>query len=184
MKTQYEIWSAHKIVSVKVTRPIETESFPNAKFKVASGSTCQAYEFTIADLPCLNPNHWIVIYNILLREKEKYEPVMSHLQLMLKSYIQEVGLMDVYSVVVLKKKPIVVPKEAPKDFEKLKPGKIYKEGPFVVYQSRERTGADFLKTYFYLEDKHMYNIACLEFRYDYVVYPGSQDVAMIYSQSL
>lgn len=61
----------HKIVVVKVIGPIETESFPNAKFKVAKGSACQAYEFTLADLPSLNPNDWIVLYNMLLREKEK-----------------------------------------------------------------------------------------------------------------
>lgn len=45
--------------------------------------------------------------------------------------------MDVEIVVVLRKKPSTIPKEATKDFEKLKLGKIYKEGWFVVYQSRE-----------------------------------------------
>ncbi|CAI9303077.1 unnamed protein product [Lactuca saligna] len=111
MKPRYETWSAHKIVVVKVTRPIETESFPSVKFKV--------------------------VRDVDEREKEKSEPVMSYLQLMLNSYIQEVGLMDVDIVAVLKKKPTVVPKEALKDFEKLKPGKIYDDGWFVVYQSRE-----------------------------------------------
>ncbi|CAI9282320.1 unnamed protein product [Lactuca saligna] len=53
MKPQYETWSAHKIVVVKVT---ETESFPNAKFKVARGSACQSYKISLADLPCVNSN--------------------------------------------------------------------------------------------------------------------------------
>ncbi|CAI9273082.1 unnamed protein product [Lactuca saligna] len=105
---------------------------------------------------------------MLLREMEKYEPVMSHLQLMIKSYIQEVGLMDVDITTVLKRKPTTIPKEAPKDFEKLKPGKIYKEGWFVVYQLRERIKADFRKSYFYLEDTHLYNIAYLEFILDVI----------------
>ncbi|CAH1427681.1 unnamed protein product [Lactuca virosa] len=87
MKPQFETWGASKIVVVKVTGPFETESFPNAKFKVARGSACQACEFTLADLPCLNPHDWMVIFNILLREKEKYEPVFSHLQLFISSYI-------------------------------------------------------------------------------------------------
>ncbi|CAI9303703.1 unnamed protein product [Lactuca saligna] len=104
MKPQYKTWSAHKIDAMKVTRPIETESFPNAKFKVARGSTCQAYEFTLTDMPCLNPNDSIVLYNMLMREKDKYEPVMSYLQVMIKSYIQEVGSMDVDIATVLKKK--------------------------------------------------------------------------------
>ncbi|CAI9280615.1 unnamed protein product [Lactuca saligna] len=112
---------------LKVTGPIETESFTNAKFKVARGSTCQSYKFTLVDLPCLN-NDRIILHNILLREKDKDEPVMSHLQLMINSYIQEVGSMDVDIATVLKKKPRVVPKEAPKDLEKFKLEKIYKEG--------------------------------------------------------
>ena len=39
MKSQYKTWSLSKIIGVKVTRPIETDSFPNAKFKVARGTT-------------------------------------------------------------------------------------------------------------------------------------------------
>nr|KAJ0211284.1 hypothetical protein LSAT_V11C400208210 [Lactuca sativa] len=69
MKPQFETWSASKIVAVKVTGPIGTESFPNAKFKVARGSARQTCEFTLADFRCLNPNDWMVIYNILLQEK-------------------------------------------------------------------------------------------------------------------
>ncbi|CAI9265410.1 unnamed protein product [Lactuca saligna] len=65
MKPQFETWSASKIVVVKVTGLIETESFPNAKFKVARGSARQACKFTLADLPCLT---------------------------MIKSYIPEVGI--------------------------------------------------------------------------------------------
>ena len=39
MKPQYETWSASKITAVKVTGLIETDNFPNAKLKVARGST-------------------------------------------------------------------------------------------------------------------------------------------------
>ncbi|CAI9274998.1 unnamed protein product [Lactuca saligna] len=56
MKAQHKTWSIQKIVAVKVTGPIEAESFPNVKFKVVRGSSCQAYKFTLADLPCLNPH--------------------------------------------------------------------------------------------------------------------------------
>ncbi|CAI9280706.1 unnamed protein product [Lactuca saligna] len=93
---------------------------------------------------------------------------MCHLKLMIKSYIQEVGSMDVDIATVLKKNTTAVPKEAPKDLEKLKPRKIYKEVWFVVYQSREQTGADVRKSYFYLDDKHLYNTACLEFILDLI----------------
>ncbi|CAI9290869.1 unnamed protein product [Lactuca saligna] len=69
---------------------------------------------------------------MLLREKEKYEHAMSHLQLIIKSYIQEVSLMDVNITTVLKKKPTAVPKEAPKDFENLKPGKHTRKDEFIL----------------------------------------------------
>ncbi|CAI9279831.1 unnamed protein product [Lactuca saligna] len=137
MKPQYETRCTSKITSVKVTGPIKTDNFPNVMFKVARGSVSQLYGFTLADLSCLNPYDWIVLYNMLLRDKEKYEPIMSHLKLMIMSYIQDIGEMDVDIAKVLRKKPSVVPKEAPKDFEKLKPRKIYKDGWFVMYQARE-----------------------------------------------
>ena len=61
MKPQYERWSASKITVVKVADPIETDSFPNVKFKVVKGSSSQVHEFTLAYLPCLNPYDWIVL---------------------------------------------------------------------------------------------------------------------------
>ncbi|CAI9295632.1 unnamed protein product [Lactuca saligna] len=102
MKPQYETWSAGKITAVKVTDPIEIDSFPNAKFKVVRGSASRVHEFTLADLPCLNPYDWIMLYNLLLKYgKKKYEPVIAHLKLMIVSYVQKVGKMDVKIVVVL-----------------------------------------------------------------------------------
>ena len=89
--------------------------------------------------------------------------MVSYLQLLIISYIQEVGLMDVQIATVLRQKPSVVPKEAPKDFEKLKLGKNFKEGRFVVYTSRDRPGADRRKLFFHLEDKHLFSTSCLEF---------------------
>ncbi|CAI9265059.1 unnamed protein product [Lactuca saligna] len=61
MKPWYETQSASKITAVKVTGPIETDGFPNAKLKVARGSSSQIYKFTLTDLPCLNPYKWIML---------------------------------------------------------------------------------------------------------------------------
>ncbi|CAI9288599.1 unnamed protein product [Lactuca saligna] len=163
MRPQYETWNASKITTVKVTEPIETDSFPNAKFKVVRGSANQVHEFTLADLPCLNLYDWIMLYNLLLREEQKYKSVIAHLKLMIVSYIQEVGNMDVEIVVVLRRKPFAVPKEAPKGFEKLKLGKIHKEGWHVVFQAREWNDVDLHKACFFLPDKHLYTTSCLEF---------------------
>lgn len=85
---------------------------------------------------------------------------------MLQSYIQEIDEMDVEIAMVLWKKAFVFPKEAPKDFEKLNPDKIYKEGWFVVYQSRERTEADFRTSCFFLPNKNLYTTSFLEFILD------------------
>ena len=148
---------------MKARGPIETDSYPNAKFKVVRGSSSQVHEFTLTDLPCLNPYDWIMLYNLLLRDGQKYKPIIAHLKLMLVSYVQEVDKMDVEIVVVLRRKPSVLSKEVPEDFEKLKPRKIYKEGWYVVFQLRERNDADFHKPYFFLPDKNLYTTSCPEY---------------------
>lgn len=168
MKPQYETQSASKITTVKVTCPIETDSFPNAKLKVVRGYASQVHEFTLVDLPCLNPYVWIMLYNLLVKDGQKYEPIISHLNLMIVLYVQEVGKMDVEIAVVLRRKPSVLPKEAPKGFEKLKLSKIYKEGWYVVFQARERNDADFHKACFFPPNKHLYTTSCLVYILDIV----------------
>ncbi|CAI9265411.1 unnamed protein product [Lactuca saligna] len=54
-------------------------------------------------------------------------------------------------------------RSAPKDFQKLKLGKIYKEGWFVIYTARDRPSADRRKLYFHVDDKHLFVTSCLEF---------------------
>ncbi|CAI9280710.1 unnamed protein product [Lactuca saligna] len=61
------------------------------------------------------------------REAQKYEPVILYLKLMIISYIQEMGNMDVEIATMLRRKPSAVPKEAPEGFEKLKLRKFCKE---------------------------------------------------------
>ncbi|CAI9262775.1 unnamed protein product [Lactuca saligna] len=168
MRPQYNTWSASNITTMKVIGPIETDSFPNAKFQVVKGSTSQVHEFTLADLLCINPYDWIMLYNLLLRDKKKYEHVIAHLKFMIILYIQEVGNMDVEIAVVLQRKPSDVPKEAPEGFEKLKLGKIYKESWYVVFQVSEQNDVDFHKACFFLPDKHIYTTYCLEFILDLV----------------
>ncbi|CAI9288709.1 unnamed protein product [Lactuca saligna] len=70
--------------------------------------------------------------------------------------------MDVEITAVLRKKPSAVPKEYPKDLEKIKLGKIYKEGWYMVFQSREQNDSDYHKACFFLDDKHMYSTSCIE----------------------
>lgn len=54
-KPQHQTLSSKKIIVVKVVRPIEIESFVNARFKTARGAASSVFDFTVADLPYLNP---------------------------------------------------------------------------------------------------------------------------------
>ncbi|CAI9275471.1 unnamed protein product [Lactuca saligna] len=108
MKPQYITWSVSKITVVKVTGLIETDSFTNAEFKVARDSPSQVHEFTLANFPCLNRYDWIMLYNLLLRDEQKYGFVIAHLKQMIISYIHEVGEMDIdiFSVFTSQRSPL------------------------------------------------------------------------------
>ncbi|CAI9289762.1 unnamed protein product [Lactuca saligna] len=66
------------------------------------------------------------------------------------------GKMDMEIANVLQRNPSVLPKEVSEGFEKLKLGKIYKEGLYVVLKAREGNDADFHKACFFLPKKHLY----------------------------
>lgn len=53
---QYEIWSLEKLVVVKVYAPFPVEHFTNIKFKGFRGKSRVQFDFTLADLPFMNPN--------------------------------------------------------------------------------------------------------------------------------
>lgn len=80
IRLQYEMWSSRKIIAVKVFGPIETESFINARFKAARRAASSTYRFTLVDLPCLNAFNWISLLLLLMKDQQKYEPVISHLK--------------------------------------------------------------------------------------------------------
>ncbi|CAI9288314.1 unnamed protein product [Lactuca saligna] len=85
IKSRYKTWSASKIKAMKITGPIEIDSFTNVK----------VYKSTLADMRCLNSYDWIMLYNFLLRDEQKYEPIVAHLKQMLISYIEEFGKMEI-----------------------------------------------------------------------------------------
>lgn len=68
-KPQYLTWSAHKITTVKVMKPIATIIFFNVNFRVTRGLNNVVHEFSLADLPNLNPHDWILLTNLLLTEE-------------------------------------------------------------------------------------------------------------------
>lgn len=90
-KPQYQTWSLQKINVVKVIGPIQPKSFVNIKFKTTRGSVNSIFEFSLADLPCLNSYDWIILLHFLMQDEMKYEPGVSHIKRILVSYIYEVG---------------------------------------------------------------------------------------------
>lgn len=97
---------------MKLFGTVETDSFINARFKAVRGVGSSVFEFSLADLPCLNPYDWISLVNIFSKDEQKFEPILAHLRRMLVSYIQEIRKMNVEIAAVLKKKPTMQPKEA------------------------------------------------------------------------
>lgn len=59
----------------------------------------------------------------LVKEEQKFEPIVAYLKRILLSYNQEIGNMDKEIVVVLRKKPTVQLKEASNDISKMRLGK-------------------------------------------------------------
>ncbi|CAI9259336.1 unnamed protein product [Lactuca saligna] len=93
---------------------------------------------------------------------------------MLICSIHEVAKMDVEIADVLKKKPIVNLKPEPRDFQKLKLGKINKENQNVVYQRRE--GEKVVKSMFFLLEKHLYHTTTLNNIFGMVVATKSNNI--------
>lgn len=52
-------------------------------------------EFTLTDLPCMNSYDWILLFNIVLMDEKKYEPIVVHLRRILICYMHEIAKMDV-----------------------------------------------------------------------------------------
>ena len=147
------------MIAVRVYAPFPTENFVNVKFKGYRRSSRSEVNFAFTDLPCMNPNDWISLFLILSKDEQKYEPMVAHLKRMLTCYIHEVAKMDIEIVAVLKTKLVVKAEPEPKDFRKLKLGKINKESCNAVYQRRQ--GKKVVKSIFFLLNKHLYPTATL-----------------------
>ena len=124
------------MVDVKVYALFPMEHFANVKFRGFRGASHSGFDFTLAALPCMNLNDSISLFFIVSKEKVKYDPIISHLRRMLICYIYEVAKLDMEITLVLKKRPVVKPKEDTTYFQKRKLGKIKKADWSVVYQTR------------------------------------------------
>lgn len=160
---QYLTWSAQKITTVKVMKPTVAGKFINVKFKVTRGSEGSVHVISLADLPNLNPHDWILLYNILLTDKQQCESIIEHLKRMFACYIHEVSLMDQEVSSVLRKRPTIKPIGKAQDPKKMKLGVIDSQYRTVMFTQKE--GDKFM---FSLDDKHLFSTSCLEHIIDLV----------------
>lgn len=97
------------MVVVKVYAHFSVDGLINVKYKGFRGSSRTEFDFTLADLPCMNPNDWILMFLIFSKNEQTYEPIVAHLKRILICYIHEVAKMDIEIASVLKTKSIVNP---------------------------------------------------------------------------
>ncbi|KAI3752474.1 hypothetical protein L2E82_24507 [Cichorium intybus] len=152
-KPQYLSWSLKKIVKLTPRMPHVTSPFRNAIFLARRGSDEEKDEFTLADLPFMNPFDWVSLFNILKR-REDHEILFEHVKRLLMGYILEVSTLDVEVAAVLNSTLKVSAEKPPSDLKKRRLGKIKKDDWNVAYPSKE--GRDSAKRIFFLRDKHLY----------------------------
>lgn len=105
----------------------KVDNFINIYFKAVRGNNHEADEFTLVDLPLMNPFDWISILNIVSREPIKYEPISLHTKRLIKAYIVEITNLDVEISSVLIRRPIIKIIDPPKNLNFMKVGFIKNE---------------------------------------------------------
>nr|KAJ0204499.1 hypothetical protein LSAT_V11C500263340 [Lactuca sativa] len=98
-----------RITTIKVLKPYSAGKFVKVKFKVTRGSEGSVHNFSLPDIPNLNPHDWILLNNILLSNPQEYQPIIGHIKRMLICYIHEVEKMDKEISSAIHKRPTIKP---------------------------------------------------------------------------
>ncbi|CAI9301515.1 unnamed protein product [Lactuca saligna] len=98
-------------MGLKVRMLVQTKDFLNIQFNGFKGTNYGVHEFTLADLPFMNPYDWISLFYIVAKDEKKYESIFAHLKRMIKCYILEIVKIDVEIATILKKMAILKPEE-------------------------------------------------------------------------
>ncbi|CAI9287907.1 unnamed protein product [Lactuca saligna] len=77
-KPQYESWSLKRIMGLKVGLLVQRKDFLNVHLKGFQGANHVLHEFTLADLPFVNPYDWISLFYIVAKDVNKYDPICEH----------------------------------------------------------------------------------------------------------
>ncbi|KAI3510725.1 hypothetical protein L1887_17858 [Cichorium endivia] len=151
--------SLKKIVKLTPRIPQVISPFKNAIFLARRGSDQEKDEFTLADLPFMNPFDWVSLFNILSRT-EDHEILADHVKKLLMGYILEVAKLDVEVAAVLDSTPECSVEKPPSDLNRRRLVKIKNKDWNVAYPSKE--GQESVKRIFFLRDKHLYRTPALK----------------------
>ncbi|CAH1416085.1 unnamed protein product [Lactuca virosa] len=101
-KALFPPWSLERVEDEPIESPKLYWLEPQTSFSIENDLECQmdlhsheVDEFSLADLPLMNPFDWISILNIISNEPAMYEPICSHMKRLIKAYIVEISKMDV-----------------------------------------------------------------------------------------
>ncbi|KAI3505843.1 hypothetical protein L1887_28142 [Cichorium endivia] len=137
-KPQYMSWSLKKIVNLTPRMPHVTSPFRNTIFLVRRGTDDEKDQFTMADLPFMNPFDWISLFNILKRRGD-HDILHEHVKKLLMGYILEVSNLDVEVASVLNTVLKCSAEKPPSDLKRRHLGKIKKvTGMWHIHPRRER----------------------------------------------
>ncbi|CAI9291049.1 unnamed protein product [Lactuca saligna] len=109
VKLQYESWSLKRIVGLNFGLPVQIEEFMNIQLKGFRGANHVLSEFTLADLPFMNPYDWISLFSIVVKYVKKYETIYENLKRLIKCYILEIAKIEAEISYVMKKTLILKP---------------------------------------------------------------------------
>lgn len=100
---------------MKVGKPVVVDGFASTIFKAFRCHNHEVHEFSLAYIPFMNPYDWILLVNIVTKDKVKYEPIYQFLKKTIRSYILEVSKIDIEIVAILKRTPILKPFPPPEN---------------------------------------------------------------------
>ncbi|CAI9262497.1 unnamed protein product [Lactuca saligna] len=88
-------------------------------------------------LSILNPYDWIYLFNLVMKDEKKYDPIVAHLKRMIICYILVIAKTYVVITSILKKRPILELEEKPKDIQNLRVRVIQNENLSIIYNRKE-----------------------------------------------
>ena len=159
---QHIVWSTSKVVNLRClgSEGWRNNTLINYKFQGLRGEEKKVVDFTCADLLHMNPYDWIKIHTILRKRKDdRYKHYLTHITLMLKSYITEIAKED-FGIANRFQRTVKAPNDTSDKIKDVRDGTILTDPWAVIYKTHEDN--QYKKKIFYLNEKHLYSTSNLK----------------------